>query len=356
MTSSFRRISTGILIFVVTCIVAVFGYASAPGWSILDAIYMVVITIFGVGYGEVKPLDTPALKVFTMLVIVAGTTSAVYIVGGFIQMVTEGEIQKALGDRRRSREIEDLENHVIVCGYGRIGQPLTQILAESDERFVVVDASPERIELAQKNGYLAMSGNATEDRTLIAAGINRARMLATVLPDDAKNVFITLTARNLNPEIEIIARGEYGSTESKLVQAGANRVVMPASIGALRIAHLITQPSATDLLGRDSRHSQLNSNLEQIGLRLDEMKLMEGAPLIGKPLSKAEVQGEGAFVIVAVKKADGEMVSDPPKDMILSEGDALVVVGHRSDLPKFAQRYVVGQEVTYRGVKQKVRS
>ena len=156
-TSSFRRIAIGVTFFAITCLVAVTGYAMTPGWNVLDAIYMVVITIFGVGYGEVQPLDSPELKVFTIFVIVGGTSSAIFAVGGFIQMVTEGEIQKALGERKKIREIEQLDGHTIICGFGRIGQPLAQNLAKSNQQFVIVDLD-ERSLLVEKRPNCPVSG------------------------------------------------------------------------------------------------------------------------------------------------------------------------------------------------------
>lgn len=335
--------------FLLTVVVAVGGYMSA-GWDVLSAVYMVVITVFGVGFGEVRPLDTPELKIFTMLVIIAGCSSVVYIVGGFIQMVTEGEIQRAVGQRRQTLEIEKLEGHVIICGYGRLGQPLAQLLREAGESFVIVDTKPERIAEAREAGYLVVGGNATEDRTLEAAGIARARILATVLPDDAANVFITLTARTLNPQLEIIARGEQASTEQKLRAAGARRVVLPADIGALRIAHMITQPSAVEFLDQNKSRLSLNAQLAQIDLRIDQLPLPKDSPLGGKRLVEIETLGQGAFLIVGIKRADGSMEASPAKELVLHGGDTLIVVGHREDVPRFAAKYVAAKQISFRGV------
>jgi voltage-gated potassium channel len=193
MQSSLKRILIGASFFGLTLICAVIGYIMA-GWNLLDAIYMVVITVFGVGYGEVLPVNTPHLKIFTMLVIIAGTSSAVYIVGSFIQMITEGEINRALGARRMTREIETLSQHVIICGFGRMGQILARRLADDRHPFVVIDNNHDRTTQAESMGYLVRLGSATDEDILQAAGITRARCLATVLPDDAINIFITLTA------------------------------------------------------------------------------------------------------------------------------------------------------------------
>ena len=354
--SSFRRIMIGVTFFVITCVIAVTGYAMTPGWNVLDAIYMVVITIFGVGYGEVQPLDSPELKVFTIFVIVGGTSSAIFAVGGFIQMVTEGEIQKALGERKKTREIEQLRDHTIICGFGRIGQPLAKNLSKAGKPFVVVDLDDHRIEQARDAGYLVIQGNATEESILMSAGIDRARILTTVLPDDALNVFITLTARTLNQNLEIIARGEMMATESKLIQAGANRVVLPADIGALRITHLITQPSATELLDEDLERSALTHHLGHVGLNLTDLQLEEGSPLIGQTVADVEKQSQGGLIVIAVKAAERTLSSEELKPHRLEAGETLVVIGHEGELPQFTANYIKGREVMYRGARKKVSS
>ncbi len=222
MNNSWRRIIIGATFFGLTCVVAVAGYMFA-GWQFLDAIYMVVITVFGVGYGEAKPLDNPELKVFTMFVIIAGCSSGIYVVGGFVQMIAEGEINRVLGTRRMSKGIELLKNHALVCGYGRVGQMLAHDLAAANHPMVIIDSSESRIAEAREAGFMTVMGNASEEPTLQAAGIDRARVLATVLPDDTANVFITLTARDLNPNIEIIARAESPSTKKKLMRSAPAR-------------------------------------------------------------------------------------------------------------------------------------
>lgn len=353
-SSSFRRIALGVTFFVITCGIAVTGYAMTPGWNVLDAIYMVVITIFGVGYGEVQPLDSPELKVFTIFVIVGGTSSAIFAVGGFIQMVTEGEIQKALGERKKTRDIEQLKGHTIICGFGRIGQPLAKNLEKSGKQFVIVDLDQPRVDMAKEAGYLVVQGNATEEHVLQSAGIERARVLTTVLPDDALNVFITLTARTLNRELEIIARGEMMSTESKLIQAGANRVVLPADIGALRITHLITQPSATELLDEDLERSSLSHHLAHVGLNLTDLQIEEDSLLVGQSVTQVEKQSQGALIIVAVKTLQGTLSSEELKPHVLQAGETLVVIGHEGDLPAFTENFISGKEVMYRGVRKKV--
>jgi voltage-gated potassium channel len=345
---SFRRVLTGSIFFTITIIIAVTGYTLA-GWSVLDAMYMVVITIFGVGYGEVNPITSPTLKVFTMLVIIGGTSSAVYIVGGFLQMVTEGEIYRAFHEGRMTKGIETLKNHIIICGYGRIGQILSVEIEASKQPFLIVDNSSDRIAKAQDQGYLTLIGNASDERTLLAAGIERARFLASVLPDDATNVFITLTARGLNPNLIILARGEYPSTENKLKLAGADHVVLPATIGAQRMAHMITHPAAMDFLEQSEGGRTLNELLSSIDVQVDELAVPEDSPLVGGPLSNIEIKGQGVFIVVAVRHASGETITRPSHDLTVQPGDTLIVMGRRGDIPKFAQTFALKRQLRYRG-------
>ena len=247
----------GITFMSAICVIATAGYVLA-GWSWIDAIYMVVITIFGVGYGEVQPIESPLLKLFTTGFILAGCTSLIYVIGGLIHMLTEGEIEKMLGNRQRFREIENLSDHTIICGYGRVGQMLAAELREHDGVAVVLDNNPTRVEQAHADGFLAIEGNAVDDDTLLGVGIYRAKTLATVLPDDAVNVFITLTARDLCDSIRIIARAENPATERKLLRGGATNVVMPAAIGAVRIAQLATADELSEESLPEARYRMLN--------------------------------------------------------------------------------------------------
>ncbi|MGB3300618.1 MAG: potassium channel protein [Phormidesmis sp.] len=350
MQSSFQRILTGAAFFSITIFVAVVGYILA-GWTTLDAIYMVVITVFGVGYGEVKPLDTPSLRVFTILVIIAGALSVAYIVAGFVQLVTAGEIRRALRMRQMTQEIQNLSNHVIVCGYGRMGQMLARKLSEDQQKFIVLDRTAERITMAQAQGYLVYLGNATDESNLQAAGIDRARAIAIVLPDDAANVFISLTARELNPTLMIAARGILPSSEKKLRLAGADQVILPASIGALRMAHLISHPNAVNFLAQDDSRANLNELLGEIDIQVNELAVSLDSPLLGRAIGDVERGGRGTFIVVALKRKAGGMIVHPKPYETLSEGDTVIILGHQSDMPTFAQRHAAKSQLRYRGAK-----
>ncbi len=346
MNTSVRRIIIGTAFFALTCIVAIAFYRLA-GWDMLDAIFMTVITVFGVGYGETRPLDTVELKVFTIGLIIAGCSAAIYVVGGFVQMLAEGEINRVMGSRRMSKGIELLTDHAILCGFGRVGQVLALELAAVRHSFIVVDADSERVERAQANGYLTLLGSASEEQTLLTAGIERARVLATVLPSDTANVFVALTARELNSSIQIIARAETPATEKKLYRAGANRVVLPAVIGAAKIAHFIVRPSAEEMLIESTGTKALNEDLQQVGLQLTEVEVSEASQLVGQTVGDIEAAA-GGFVLVAIKRPDGTLIRATDQTIQVRAGDSLVVMGHNEIVPDLA-RCAKPTGMTYRG-------
>lgn len=346
MHSSTRKIVVGGAFFGIICLIAVVVYILA-GWSLLDAIYMVIITIFGVGYGEVQPLESPGLKVFTIGLIVFGCSSLIYVTGGFLQMITEGEINRALGKRRNQKELTQLLGHTIICGYGRVGRVLADELERSGLSIVVVEAGKERAAEAEEKGFLTVLGNATEEATLEAAGALRARTLATVLPDDALNVFITLTAHELNPELEIIARAESPSTERKLLRSGASKVVVPAALGAAHISQLMTLPSAEALFEEDA--NVLGERLAAIGLNMNHFRIDEDSPFAGRSIRDIAQEARGGLVAVAVLSSGGEMERQPDGARHLAPGETLVALCNREDMERIAKRVTGKSKRMYGG-------
>ena len=326
----FSKLQRSLLYLLAVFIVSTIGYLTF-GWSLIDSVYMVVITMFGVGFGEVHPLITAWQKIFTMLVIVGGTSAMVFVIGEVIRFITEGEIVKVIGELRKSRQVEGLSQHAVICGYGRIGQILSHDLASAGFPFVVVDISDERLALAEASGYLFVKGSATEEETLIRAGAERAVFLATVLPQDTLNVFITLTARNLNRNLRIIARGEQPSTEKKLRQAGADEVVLPAAIGGSRIAHIITRPATMQLV--QDQGGVLGEELRRLGVELDELKLHQHTYLIGKTVLDLHEMAEGNLLALAIQRADGNLLRSNLLQERLQAGDAVIVVARSGGLP-----------------------
>ena len=311
---------------VVVMVVFTLGYRLA-GWSWGDSFYMVIITAFSVGFHEVVPIVDPWLRLWTIALVVMGCTGIIFITGALVQWLTEGQIQRALGGKRMENEIEKLRNHAIVCGFGRIGRMIASQLEQGGIPFVIVDQAADRVADARELGWLTLQGEATDESVLRDAGVLRARVLATVLPNDAANVFITLSARNMNPGVQIIARGEVPSTERKLIQAGANRVVLPAHIGADRIAHLILHPNARELLGGVTQSSvDFEHHLTELGLNMEEVEVGPGSPWLDRTVGEVGVESAGSLLVVAVLRKGGGTEMNPAAAVKLSLGDAFVVV------------------------------
>lgn len=331
-TPPLKRLRIGLAILAIIFVVAVGGYTLA-GWSLLDAVYMVVLTLSTVGLEEVHDLsNSPWLEAFTILVIVFGVTAAFYIVGGFVQMMAEGEINRALGMRRATREIERLSGHVVVCGFGRMGEILAGELKRGKQPFVVIDNDPERITEAISLGYLALTDNATEEEALLQAGVKRAKTVVITLPTDAENVFVTLTARNLNPKLHIIARAELRTTEKKLLQAGADRVVLPAAAAALRMAAMVTRPSTVELI-------ELVSGRHVAEVEIDELTIPSQSPLVGCTVRDSQTRSRHGLLIVAVRHAGGGLMFNPGAETVFESGDTVIVMGQTADIERFRGEY-----------------
>lgn len=314
----------------VVYLAAVAGFMAA-GWTPGDAAYMVTLTIFSVGYGEVHPIDTPYLRGLAIATIVLGCTGMIVLTGALVQVFAHYQLRNLLGIDRMQSQIERLTDHVIICGFGRIGVQLAKELAAARSQFIVVERSAERIAEADALGYLTLAADATDEASLRQAGIERARVLATVLPDDATNVFITLSARNLNPRLEIIARGELPTTESKLIHAGADKVVLPTHIGAERIAEMIIYPTTARFLGESAQLRDLKRGLHEFGLEMEAVVVPANSALAGVTVAEAERRGGGGFFIVQIDRAGGpndggQSFVHPGDDVRIEAGDTVVLV------------------------------
>ncbi len=317
-------IVTLVYMFVVVCAATVAFVAH--GWSWGDAFYFVIISVFTVGYEEVHPIVSPSLRAITEVTIVFGCTGITFLTVALVQFITIGQIQQILGTKRMQDRIGQMTGHVIICGYGRIGQMLADELRAGGSEFVILELNEARYAESVARGYPTMRGDATDEGVLEAAGVMRARALATVVPNDAANVFITLSARNLNKQLEIIARGEAPSTKSKLLQAGANSVVEPTHIGAERIAQLILYPRTSSFTDGSDRMRTLGIGLRTLGLELEVMAVAADSALAGATIDQVEHQSSGSIFVVAINRRNGESITRPDPSTVIEAGDGIVVI------------------------------
>lgn len=325
-----RTLGSIIAFVLVVAVLAIAAYMAA-GWSFSDASYMVLLTIYTVGYGEVHPINTPYLHAVTMGTMILGCTGMILSSGALVQFLTITQLQQIFGVKRVKAEIDKLENHIIVVGFGRTGLTLAKGLRAGGAKFVVIEQNEKRAAEVRDLGYLCLIGDATSETALQNAGIARARTLATVLPNDAANVFIALSARSLNPGIEIIARGELPSTEGKLLQAGANRVVMPTQIGAERIAELILFPETARFLRTTEKMAEVERTLRHCGLDLEVVIVPESGDVTGKSVAEIETLGQGKFFVLQVARKDGHHIVSPEQSLKVAGGDGLVIVSRHSE-------------------------
>ena len=327
LTGSPLRNLTSILVFMVVVVALSTGAYVVAGWSFGDALYMVLLTIYTVGYGEVHAIDTPYLHLVTVGTMVLGCTGMILVTGTLVQVLTFSQISQLLGGNRVKADINRLKDHAIICGFGRIGLMLARDLAAGGVAFVVLERDEARLGEARALGYLCWQGDATDEAALMAVGIDRARVLATVLPDDAANVFITLSARSLNPTLRIIARGEAPSTETKLLQAGAQKVVLPTHIGAERIAELILFPETARFIRDSEKMRDFERVLTEMGMDLEVVVAAPGSAMVGQTIQDLEKRAKGALFVVQINRGGGEVVPRPPGGLTIEAGDGLVVIG-----------------------------
>jgi len=301
------------------------GYMLIQGWSVFDSLYMTVITIGTVGFKEIGELSH-AGKAFTILLIFLGIGVGGYSIATIAAVLVEGHVLDIVKGRRMVKEITGLRNHVIVCGFGKIGREVCACLAAANEDFIVVDTDHVKIEEALGLGYLAAVGEATDDDILLKCGIQHARGLISAISDDSANVFLVLTARALNDKLRIIARGVGEASAKKMARAGADRVVSPYEIGARRMSALMLQPDIVDFLEAFSPGTTF-------GLRLEKVELHPSSALAGKQLSESYIKRDtkGALVL-AVEKPGQPVVVNPPGDITLAGNDVLLVIGNDAQI------------------------
>ena len=323
------RLRLALTLLALVVLAGTLAYRLVEGWPLMDAFYMTIITISTVGLEKVRELDLWG-RIITMALIVGGIGTASYAVGCIVQVATQGEIQRLFGRRKLAKQINALETHFIVAGFGRMGRLICHELSRARVPFVVVEKSPERTQEAERGNFLYVLGDASDEEVLKSAGIEKAKGLVAVLNTDADNVFVTLTARQLNPNLLIISRAEDPTTEPKLKRAGANRVISPHAIGARRITEIITRPAMIDFI--DVATQRGTSELE-----MDEIVLVEGSPIPGKTLEDSGLRQKSGVLVVAIKRSGGQTILNPGAEIVLEENDTLITIGPAGSAARLLQ-------------------
>ncbi len=294
------------------------GYMVLDGAGLLDALYMTVITVTTIGYGEVFPLSS-AGRIFTMVLAFAGVGIMLLLASEFARIVIEGDIQRLMGLRKDIRMVGRMDRHMIVCGYGRMGRAVVEILKQRGSRFVVVEQDTEKCQSLQEESIPFVQGDASQHQVMETAGVGRATTVIVCLPDDAHGVFTVLLARQLNPDVTIIARAVEEQSEERLRMAGADRVINPYRIGGMRLAFTALKPTVVDFL--DSSLPGTKGELE-----LAEIRIRPGSELDGKTIAGAAVRRRFGIIVIALKREDGSLFNPDP-DTEMRAGDLLVALG-----------------------------
>ena len=322
MSPYLRRVLLLLPFFFGTFIFGTIAIHFAEGKSLFDSFFLTVTTASTVGYGDDMSIKG---RIVIMVVILCSMTIVAYTLGAVLHLIIEGELSQTLGRRKLEKALSLLKDHYIVCGYGRIGKLIARELADNKIPFVVIDNGSAMTEQLAKDNRLFLAGDATAEETLLEAGLMCAKGLITAVKSDSDNVFITLTARSLNQNLFILARGTDEKDELKLKRAGANKVVLPYIIGGKRMAHALTRPTVTDFIDI----AMTDSNL---GVAMVELVLSEKGFATGKNLIESNIRRNYGIIIVAIKRADGDMLFNPAPQEILQAGDILVVMGKQDDL------------------------
>jgi voltage-gated potassium channel len=302
------------------------GYAIIEKWDFFDSLYMTIITLTTVGYEEVHSLSK-AGRFFTTILILSGVGAMFYALGVSARILLEGEIREIFGRRKLSKKIENLKDHYIICGYGRMGKIICREMKQDDAPFVVIEDKPEILASMGKD-ILVFQGDATQDSILKEAGVERAKGLISVLSSDADNLYVVLSARGLNQNLKIVARASEEGAEQKLIRAGADNVISPYHIGGLRIAHTVLKPAVVDFIEFATRSRNLELQIEEIMVKGD-------SHIIGSSLDECGIRKEMGIIIVAIKRDSGDMEFNPTSENIIKTGDILIAMGEVKQLKAF---------------------
>jgi voltage-gated potassium channel len=299
------------------------GFTLVEGWSLLDSLYMTVMTVTTVGYGPPLPLS-PAGRDFSILFMVVGVGTAGYLLSTAVQSLVRSEIVAAYGERRRHREMSKLREHYIICGAGRVGRRIVGEMRRAGVPFVVVESNAALAAELQLPATQVLVRDATLDETLVEAGVERAAGLASCLTDDAANLYVVLTARTLNPSLHIVSRAVEESAEPKLIRAGANRVIAPTIIGSHRMAQALLKPAVADFMD--------SITADTLDLAFEQVEVARGSGLEGRKLRDTNIRSRLDVVVAAIRRADGEMIFNPSGETQIRAGDMLIGIGRAESM------------------------
>ncbi len=318
-----------ILLAVILVAIGTAGYMLIEDWPMLDSVYMTVITLSTIGYGEVNPVSQPG-RIFTLILIVMGVGFFLYVIGNVVQFLVEGRIRLILGRHKLDKQINQLNNHYIICGYGRMGRAFCRYLIQRGLKFVVLEKSDERVPVMNTDHVLYVTGEATVEENLLKAGIKRASNLIATLGTDADNVLLVLLAKGLNPGLYVVARASQNASKKPLDTAGADVVVSPYDVGARRIAHAILRPNVIRFL-------EYAFADESTDIHIEELPVSENSRLVGVSLKDSGIRHLHKLNILSIIEEDGDMLFNPSADTKLRAGESVIAVGTMRDLKRMEE-------------------